>query len=196
MNDVFNEILNSGEFSIDEIPQIDLYMDQIITLFENKYSKNKRNESEKILTKTMVNNYTKEKLLKPVRGKTYNREQILQLILIYKLKQTLSVQDIKVMFDELHRVEHNQFNVYNIAMQNLANHKEDINKSLETLIEKDQAFDNKYSENLYNVLVLSLVSDYYKRMAQSIIDDFFVDKLQVKREKPKKANKKKKVNEL
>ena len=61
------EILNSlqleSNIKLDEIPEIDLYMDQVIQLFESKLSNQKRNEDEKILTKTMINNYAKGKLL-------------------------------------------------------------------------------------------------------------------------------------
>ena len=61
------EILNSlhleSNIKLDEIPEIDLYMDQVIQLFESKLSEQKRNEDEKILTKTMINNYAKGKVV-------------------------------------------------------------------------------------------------------------------------------------
>ena len=57
------EILNSlklgSNIKLEEIPEIDLYMDQVIQLFESKLSEQKRNDDEKILTKTMINNYAK-----------------------------------------------------------------------------------------------------------------------------------------
>ena len=57
--DIF-EILNNlqleSNIKLDEIPEIDLYMDQVIQLFESKLSEQKRKEDEKILTKTMINN--------------------------------------------------------------------------------------------------------------------------------------------
>ena len=65
------EILNSlpleSNIKLDEVPEIDLYMDQVIQLFESKLSNQKRNDDEKILTKTMINNYAKGKLLLPIR---------------------------------------------------------------------------------------------------------------------------------
>ncbi len=68
----------------DAIPEIDLYMDQILTLTE-----------EKGVTKTMINNYSKERLIKPLKGKKYNKEQIIQILCIMNLKQTLSMNHIK-----------------------------------------------------------------------------------------------------
>ena len=50
----------------DEIPKLDLYMDQLIQLFENKFKDTLRNDKEKVLTKTMVNKYGKDKLFFPI----------------------------------------------------------------------------------------------------------------------------------
>ena len=62
-----NELINDMDFingiAMDDIPEIDLYMDQVIQLFEGKLSSLKRTEDDKILTKTMINNYAKGKLL-------------------------------------------------------------------------------------------------------------------------------------
>lgn len=90
----------SGEAGVhpEDIPNLDLYMDQIVTLFEEWLASDKRGEQEKLLTKTMVNNYSKEGLIKPVKGKKYAREHILQMLLIYHLKQSLSIQDIGRVF--------------------------------------------------------------------------------------------------
>ena len=99
------EILNSlqleSNIKLDEIPEIDLYMDQVIQLFESKLSNQKRNEDEKILTKTMINNYAKGKLLLPIKNKKYSKEHIILMSLIYNLKGSLSINDIKLSLDEI-----------------------------------------------------------------------------------------------
>ncbi len=84
-----------------QVPELDLYMDQIITLIQQGLSENCRSEDEKILTKTMINNYSKDKLLKPIKGKKYSKEHILMLLLIYHLKQNLSITDIKRFLDTM-----------------------------------------------------------------------------------------------
>lgn len=57
--EILNNLNLENNIKLDEIPEIDLYMDQVIQLFESKLSEQKRNEDEKILTKTMINNYAK-----------------------------------------------------------------------------------------------------------------------------------------
>ena len=49
----------------EDIPNIDLYMDQVTTLMDSGLSSSKRYEEDKILTKTMINNYAKNNLLPP-----------------------------------------------------------------------------------------------------------------------------------
>ncbi len=77
-----------------DIPDIDLYMDQVITFIERNLAHLKRNEKDKLLTKTMINNYTKAGLLKAPVKKKYSRRQIATLLMIYESKQVLSMNDI------------------------------------------------------------------------------------------------------
>ncbi len=97
-----NEILNFlrsmqniDYITPDEIPQIDLYMDQVTTFMDEHLRSSKRFEEDKILTKTMINNYTKNNLLPPPVKKKYSSEHMLMLIYIYYLKNFLSINDIQ-----------------------------------------------------------------------------------------------------
>lgn len=85
----------------DDIPAIDLYMDQVTTFMEKHLEQTKRNPEDKILTKTMINNYTKNDLLPPPVKKKYSSEHILMLILIYYFKNILSISDIKTLLSPL-----------------------------------------------------------------------------------------------
>lgn len=98
--DLINSILKSLEridyVKPDEIPNIDLYMDQVTTFMDKKLKNTTRNPSEdKILTKTMINNYAKNDLLPPPVKKKYTKEHVLLLIFIYYYKGILSINDIQ-----------------------------------------------------------------------------------------------------
>ena len=84
-----------------DIPEIDLYMDQVIQIFEQKLSNSKRKDSDKVLTKTMINNYAKAKLLMSIKNKKYSKEHLLLMSMIYDLKGSLSISDIKDLFDNI-----------------------------------------------------------------------------------------------
>ena len=62
MSSIFAKIAELDYIKPDEIPNIDLYMDQVTTFMEENLASTKRHEDDKILTKTMINNYAKNKL--------------------------------------------------------------------------------------------------------------------------------------
>ena len=98
------DLLNSIKGSVDrieyikamDIPDIGLYMDQVTT-FMDAHLKNTTREpaTDKILTKTMINNYAKNDLLPPPTKKKYSRDHVLLLIFIYYYKGILSISDIQ-----------------------------------------------------------------------------------------------------
>lgn len=100
-NDLLNSILSSIS-RIDyvksaDIPNIDLYMDQVTSFVEKQLKSTKRNAEDKVLTKTMINNYAKNDLLPAPVKKKYSKEHLLLLILIYYFKNILSMKDIETL---------------------------------------------------------------------------------------------------
>lgn len=82
----------------EEIPNIDLYMDQVTTFMDNKLRNTARYpDGDKILTKTMINNYAKNDLLPAPVRKKYSKEHVLVLIFIYYYKGFLSINDIQTL---------------------------------------------------------------------------------------------------
>lgn len=84
-----------------EIPNIDLYMDQVLTFMNGHLQKVKRYEDDKILTKTMINNYAKNHLLPAPDKKKYSKEHVLVLMFIYYFKNILSIGDIQSILNPL-----------------------------------------------------------------------------------------------
>lgn len=104
------DLLNSILASLDridyikamDIPNIDLYMDQVTTFMDNRLRKGARYpEQDKVMTKTMINNYAKNDLLPPPNRKKYSKEHILVLIFIYYYKGFLSIGDIQTLLQPL-----------------------------------------------------------------------------------------------
>lgn len=83
----------------EDVPNIDLYMDQVTTFMDGHLSSFKRYKDDKILTKTMINNYAKNRLLPPPEKKKYSREHMLLLIFIYYFKNILSINDIQKLLE-------------------------------------------------------------------------------------------------
>jgi len=101
-NDLLGSILESLDrieyIKPEDIPNIDLYMDQVTTFMDSKLRSSVRNPGDdKILTKTMINNYAKNDLLPPPVKKKYSKEHVLLLIFIYYFKGILSITDIQTL---------------------------------------------------------------------------------------------------
>lgn len=84
----------------ESVPDIDLYMDQLTTLIDNHVERSKKEEG-KSLTKTMINNYTKSKLLPPSNKKKYSKDHVILLSFIYYFKNIISLSEAKVLFAPL-----------------------------------------------------------------------------------------------
>lgn len=84
-----------------DLPEIELYMDQVTTFMDSKLNSTKRHDDDKILTKTMINNYAKNDLLPPPVKKKYSKQHMLMLIYIYYLKNILSINDIKALLNPI-----------------------------------------------------------------------------------------------
>ena len=100
--DLLNSILASLDriqhIKADDIPNIDVYMDQVTTFMDSRLRATVRYPSEdKILTKTMINNYAKNDLLPPPVKKKYSKEHVLLLIFIYYYKGVMSINDIQIL---------------------------------------------------------------------------------------------------
>ena len=85
-----------------DLPNIDLYMDQVTTFMDSRMKATTRHpETDKILTKTMINNYAKNDLLPPPVKKKYSKEHMLVLIFIYYFKNVMSINDIQEILSPL-----------------------------------------------------------------------------------------------
>ena len=104
-NDILNSILESlsriDYIRPEEIPNIDLYMDQVTTFMDTQLASTKRYDEDKILTKTMINNYAKNDLLPPPVKKKYSKEHMLMLVFIYYFKSILSISDIQKLLEPI-----------------------------------------------------------------------------------------------
>ncbi len=86
-----------------ELPNVDLYLDQVVNLINSTLSpyiyisSDYRKENNQLLTKTMINNYVKNNLIEAPVKKLYSKVQLAKLFVICVLKQVYSMQDINIL---------------------------------------------------------------------------------------------------
>uniref|UniRef100_UPI00402AC3E3 DUF1836 domain-containing protein n=1 Tax=[Lactobacillus] rogosae TaxID=706562 RepID=UPI00402AC3E3 len=163
-----------------DVPNIDLYMDQVTTFMDEHLSDVKRYEDDKILTKTMINNYTKNDLLPPPVKKKYSKEHI------YVLKNILSISDIQKLLnpltykffnkEELPDLEYIYSEIYNMEKAQIASLSKDVVER--TQVAKEAFLDVENEEDKDFLQLFSLVGllsfDVYmkKNIIESLIDDY------------------------
>ena len=195
----------------DELPNIDLYMDQVTTFMDRHLASSKRYEEDKLLTKTMINNYTKNELLPSPNKKKYSKDHMYLLILIYYLKSVLSITDIQSIlkplnekffegagevpfekiYEEIFAIQTAQSDV---VAKDLARKWKAVQGTYDEVKSKDQ---REFLRTLSLVCMLSFDVYMKKQIIEQIIDKEFApltadpDEKEEKSEKAKKKEEKK-----
>lgn len=174
---IFEDLHFSNEIQPEQIPNLDLYMDQVITLFESNLLETKRSVEDKLLTKTMINNYTKDKLLMAAKKKKYTRDHVILMIIIYNLKQSLAINDIKNMLKPIvDKIENNEQvdldSLYNKYLLIKNNNSEEIKASAEQKLKEVKDEDG---DVLLYILSIIDMANGYRKIAEKLIDKFFLD---------------------
>lgn len=143
-DDLINSIMESFDridyIKAQDIPNIDLYMDQVTTFMDNNLRKASRYpEADKVMTKTMINNYAKNDLLPPPIRKKYSKEHILVLIFIYYYKSFLSINDIQTLLqpitEKFFHIE-GEFNMESIYHEVFSMEKEQVEVLKQDVLDK------------------------------------------------------------
>lgn len=167
---------------LSQVPNIELYMDQIISLMEEGFGKDSSIKKEKPLTKTMIHNYSKEGLIKPIKGKKYSREHIVQMLMIYSLKNTLTMQSIKRLFDgfygEAGMSGDQLMEVYERFVEEQTSVGQSGEDAISALLRGMNLDPEQPKDFMVTLLVLTWLSSYTKSLAETLIDQAFplVDK--------------------
>ncbi|SHO51419.1 DUF1836 domain-containing protein [Anaerocolumna xylanovorans] len=169
----------------DDIPNIDLYMDQVTTFMDEHLKSSKRYSEDKLLTKTMINNYTKNNLLPAPNKKKYTKEHMLMLIFIYYFKNILSINDIQQIFNPLTEkyyggnseigLEQIYKEVFQYEEEQMDNLLKDVirkyRKSQETFKDIKSPEDKEFLNTFSFICMLGFDVYLKKQMIEKLIDD-------------------------
>ncbi len=78
----------------DSMPDIDLYMDQVLVVLDKYLSVFKEKEDDKVVTAAMINNYVKQKITPAPVNKKYTRYHIAFIYVVCVLKNCSNLSDI------------------------------------------------------------------------------------------------------
>ncbi len=186
--DLLKSILDSFShldyIKAEDIPNIDLYMDQVTTFMSEHLKDSKRYEQDKVLTKTMINNYAKNHLLPPPSKKKYSKEHLLVMIFIYYFKDFLSFSDIQAILSPLNErffQSGTDFNmewiyreVFCLGKKELSVLQNDVQRMYEASMDAFPDAAEEDAEFLHTFAMICLLSfDVYikKQLIEKLIDD-------------------------
>ena len=162
-----------------EIPSLDLYLDQITCLVTDKRREGSDWFLDRELTKTMINNYSKDGLLSPIKGKKYSKEHILQMLLVYEMKNTLSIGEIKRVLQYLYSLPSYSPQMLEHVYLRMLDAKEydraGVSSFVSDLLKQNQT-DLANEEDFFSLIVtLSAMSSYLKNTVQLLLSSHYPD---------------------
>ena len=188
-NDMLKSILDNisatDYIKTADIPNIELYMDQVTTFMDSQMASSRRYPDDKVLTKTMINNYAKNHLLPSPNKKKYSKEHVLMLIFIYYFKSFLSISDIQALLTPLadrYFQKDDGLNVEDLYNEVFGMEKEQVEYLKKDLMEKYQTASQSFAEaeekdreflTMFSFICLLSFDVYMKKqLIESIIDSF------------------------
>ena len=167
----------------EDIPNIDLYMDQVTTFMDARLASCKRSDDDKILTKTMINNYTKNNLLPPPEKKKYSKDHLILLTMIFYLKNIISINDIDTALSPLIKDYFNDGNnsleeIFKLFIQYMKD-TDDNQSIIDAYVKSNEYFSNLDNENNKEYLqTLTLIATLtYECLARKMIIEKLIDSL-------------------
>ena len=172
------ELIRLDFITPDEIPGMELYMDQLTRYMDKHLGSTLRDESDKALTKTMINNYTKNKLIPPPEKKRYSRKHLILLIYIYYLKNVVSINDIRRILGPMIENDFSEDDIIEMydsifEMEKLQyfNTEASVIKSSQIVDKKLPDNDDEYLKKMSFIYLLGYDIFMKKRLMDKLIDE-------------------------
>ncbi len=195
LNNILRDLQDSKHIPLEDLPNIDLYMDQLTTFMDNRLASTKRYSEDKVLTKTMINNYAKNKILPSPNKKQYTTEHLITLLFIYYFKSFLSITDIQKLLEPIEEkyfdqdkinLKHIYSEVFSMEDEALKKLRADVEEKYATSRESFAEVPEKDRDLLQKfAFICELCFDVYlkKTIVEKLIDDLPDPKQDSKKQK-------------
>lgn len=196
LEELIREAVGDADLRAEEIPSLDLYLDQITSLATQKRQEGSPRFYDRVLTKTMVNNYSKDGLIRPIKGKKYSREHIMQMLLVYDMKNTLSIGEIDHVLKHLYASPNYDARMMETVYRRYLETKERERQQIADVVGAyvaENGFDVENEEDFLVLLLgLSNLSSYLKNVVQALLEEQYLKtSKKAKKDKDKDKDKEK-----
>ena len=190
MKQVIGEYEEKGIVDANSFPEMELYMDQAALLLNKRLALYEDNGEEPLITKTMISNYSKHKMMPRPVGKKYTKDHLIMLTLIFYLKGGFQMQEIKALmkpfilnyeseFDEKFDFTMIYESITTIVKKNTSTLSDDVQrdiKDIKKLLSNKEFEDDDTTELFMLVSVLIMQADAQKFLAHKLLEEYFMEK--------------------
>ena len=162
----------------EDIPNMELYMEQLTRFMDQKLKDNLRSDEDKVLTKAMINNYTKNKILPPPVKKKYNRTHLIMLIYIFYMKNVMSIGEIQKLVEPMMNGKIDDNALYEIYEKTFEmekpqyfNIEASVAKAAQITEKKIPKEDDEYLNKMMFIFLLGYDIFCKKRLIEKLIDE-------------------------
>lgn len=196
LSELIRTAVDDADLVSAEIPSIDLYLEQILSLVADKNLQGNA-AADRTLTKNMINNYSKDGLITPVKGKKYTKEQVVQMLVVYLLKNTLSIEEIGRVMEAIYAKEdysgEKLIHAYDKAIAIKQSQKNRCPELVEQIIAEEELNTQDGEDYFVALLAAASLSVYFRNIARAMLEEYPVpesDEEKKQREKEEKKERK------
>lgn len=191
ISEFIKELSKADHLDLNQFPDMELYMEQVLGFADTKLNHLKRSDNDKVYTSSIINNYTKAGILMTPNKRKYGKDHLVLLIMVYYLKQTLSVKDIHDLFspilkdmstseDDVISLQDIYTTFLDVKQEEYDRFQDDILHKFGAIETKVNAFDldedeQKTAQLFITVITLLAQANAKKLLAEKIIDNYFKD---------------------
>ncbi len=172
---LIDQAVDDADLTSAEIPSIDLYLEQILQLVAEKESEGS-SAADRTLTKNMINNYSKDGLITPVKGKKYSKEQIVQMLTVYSLKNTLSIEEIGRVMQSIYASKdyagQTLIGAYDKAMTIKQSQKHRCPEIVQQILDEEMLDSENDQDYFVLLLAVASLSAYFRNIAKAMLEKY------------------------
>ncbi len=197
----FKKLEESALIHEDQIPDLDLYIDQAEMFFRTQFENLDLSRNRSVITKAMINNYTKNDLITRPEGKKYTKSHMLMIAMIIYLKGIFKIEEIELLMKPLVENHKSDFEDHidpSLLYSTACSVNEDyvgklaaqVDTDIEVIsrkLEETDIADDQRMEIFILILSLAMKADAVKYVADRLLETYFVKPEKEKKEKTKKA---------
>lgn len=194
IKNTIEEYVSKGKIPANDFPQMEIYMDQAETFLNRELSIYKKNEKDKVITKTMIGNYVKHNMLPRPVNKKYSRDHLILLTIIFYLKGTFQMEEIEKIVKPLIDNYNSEFDekidlpaLYNEILEVQDRELDTLSQSVAGMIEESkyrlretELSDDDMLELFMLIVNLSMKADAQKFLAHKLLQEYILKPKQKK----------------